>query len=111
MPNYYTEAEQNQPWYENIFTANFLGDKFIKNLGFTVGAFYSGGLEAGAIRGLGKLAMGSAKKLGATIDTIKKISKSSSAVASAVGTVTSAVNEGRMEAINNSKDWYETQKL
>lgn len=111
MPNYYTEEEQNSPWYENIFTANFLGDKFIKNLGFTVGAFYSGGLEAGALRGAGKLAMGTAKKLGASIDTIKKISKASSHVASAVGAVTSAVNEGRIEALNNSKDWYETQKM
>lgn len=111
MPNYYTEAEQNQPWYENIFTSNFIGDKFIKNLGFTIGAFYSGGLGAGILRGAGRLAMGTAKKLGATIGTIKKISKASSMVASAVGTVTSAVNEGRIEALNNSKDWYETQKM
>lgn len=111
MPNYYTEAEQNEPWYNNIFTANFLGDKFIKNLGFIVGAFYSGGLEAGLLRGAGKLAMGAAKNLGASINTIKNISKASSHVASAVGAVTSAVNEGRIEALNNSKDWYETQKM
>lgn len=111
MPNYYTEAEQNEPWYNNIFTANFLGDKFIKNLGFIVGAFYSGGLEAGLLRGAGKLAMGTAKNLGASINTIKNISKASSHVASAVGAVTSAVNEGRIEALNNSKDWYETQKM
>lgn len=111
MPNYYTEAEQNQPWYENIFTANFLGDKFIKNLGFTVGAFYSGGLEAGLLRGAGRLAMGTAKNLGASISTIKNISKASSMVASTTGALTSAVNEGRIEALNNSKDWYETQKM
>lgn len=111
MPNYYTEAEQNQPWYENIFTANFLGDKFIKNLGFTVGAFYSGGLEAGLLRGAGRLAMGTAKNLGASINTIKNISKASSMVASTAGALTSAVNEGRIEALNNSKDWYETQKM
>lgn len=107
IPNYYTEAEQNGPWYENIFTANFLGDKFIKNLGFTVGAFYSGGLEAGLLRGAGRLAMGAAKGLGASISTIKNISKASSHVASAIGALTSAVNEGRIEALNNSKDWYE----
>lgn len=110
LPNYYTKAEQEQPWYENIFTANFLGDKFIKNLGFTVGAFYSGGLEAVGVKGLGKLAMVGAKRLGAGIKTLKDISKASSIVAAGLGSATSAVNEGRIEAINNSKDWFELHK-
>lgn len=110
LPNYYTRAEQEQPWYENIFTANFLGDKFIKNLGFTIGAFYSGGLEAAGIRGLGKLAMVGAKRLGAGIKTLKGISKASSIVAAGLGSATSAVNEGRIEALNNSKDWFELHK-
>lgn len=49
LPNYYTKAEQEDPWWEHIFSANFIGDKFLKNLGFTVGAAYSGKLTAGAI--------------------------------------------------------------
>jgi len=49
LPNYYTKQEQNDPWYTNIFTANFIGDQVIKNLGFAVGAAYSGKLEAGAV--------------------------------------------------------------
>ena len=110
LPNYYTKAEQEQPWYENIFTANFLGDKFIKNLGFTVGAFYGGGVTAAGARGLGKLTMLGAKRLGASVKTLKGISKSSSIVASGLGSVTSAVNEGRIEALNNSKDWFELHK-
>ncbi len=110
LPNYYTKAEQGQPWYENIFTANFLGDKFIKNLGFTVGAFYSGGLEAAGVKGLGKLATIGAKRLGAGIKTLKGISKASSIVAAGLGSATSAVNEGRIEALNNSKDWFELHK-
>ena len=110
LPNYYTRAEQEQPWYENIFTANFLGDKFIKNLGFTVGAFYSGGLEAAGIRGLGKLAMSGAKRLGAGIKTLKGISNTTSIVAAGLGSAISAVNEGRIEALNNSKDWFELHK-
>lgn len=110
LPNYYTREEQEQPWYENIFTANFLGDKFIKNLGFTVGAFYSGSLESAGVRGLGKLATVGAKRLGAGIKTLKGISKASSIVAAGLGSVTSAVNEGRIEAINNSKDWFELHK-
>lgn len=38
LPNYYSKAEQEEPWYSNVFTANFIGDKFIKNTGFTIGA-------------------------------------------------------------------------
>ena len=49
IPNYYSEAERNDPWYTNIFTANFLGDKFIKNIGFMVGAAYAGKVNAGIL--------------------------------------------------------------
>lgn len=101
LPNYYTKAEQEQPWYENIFTANFLGDKLIKNLGFTVGAFYGGGVTAAGLK---------ATKLPQLIGAIAKSSKASAIVTTAVGAVTSAVNEGRIEALNNSKDWFELHK-
>lgn len=101
LPNYYTRAEQEQPWYENIFTANFLGDKFIKNLGFTVGAFYSGGVTAAGLK---------ATKLPQLIGAIAKSSKAPAIVNSAVGATISAVNEGRIEALNNSRDWFELHK-
>lgn len=101
LPNYYTRAEQEQPWYENIFTANFLGDKFIKNLGFTVGAFYSGGVTAAGLK---------ATRLPQLIGAIAKSSKAPAIVNSAVGATISAVNEGRIEALNNSKDWFELHK-
>lgn len=101
LPNYYTKAEQEQPWYENIFTANFLGDKFIKNLGFTVGAFYSGGVTAAGLK---------ATKLPQLIGAIAESSKAPKIVTSAVGATISAVNEGRIEALNNSKDWFELHK-
>lgn len=101
LPNYYTRAEQEQPWYENIFTANFLGDKFIKNLGFTVGAFYSGGVTAAGLK---------VTKLPQLIGAIAKSSKAPAIVNSAVGATVSALNEGRIEALNNSKDWFELHK-
>ena len=101
LPNYYTRAEQEQPWYENIFTANFLGDKFIKNLGFTVGAFYSGGVTAAGLK---------VTKLPQLIGAIAKSSKAPAIVNTAVGATVSAVNEGRIEALNNSKDWFELHK-
>ena len=101
LPNYYTREEQEQPWYENIFTANFLGDKFIKNLGFTVGAFYSGGVTAAGLK---------VTKLPQLIGAIAKSSEAPAIVNSAVGATVSAVNEGRTEALNNSKDWFELHK-
>ena len=101
LPNYYTRAEQEQPWYENIFTTNFLGDKFIKNLGFTVGAFYSGGVTAAGLK---------VTKLPQLIGAIAKSSKAPAIVNTAVGATISVVNEGRIEALNNSKDWFELHK-
>lgn len=101
LSNYYTRAEQEQPWYENIFTANSLGDKFIKNLGFTVGAFYSGGVTAAGLK---------VTKLPQLIGAIAKSSKAPAIVNTAIGATISAVNEGRIEALNNSKDWFELHK-
>ena len=101
LPNYYTDADRNEPWYENIFTANFLGDKFIKNLGFTVGAFYSGGVTAAGLK---------ATKLPQIIGAVAKSSNAPKIITSGVGATISAVNEGRIEALNNSTDWFELQK-
>lgn len=96
LPNYYTQDELNQPWYTNIFTANFWGDKFIKNTGFTVGAFYSGGIYS--------------KGLGAIMQAVKAGSKATSMVTSGVGSVISAVNEGSIEALNAANEFEEKYK-
>ena len=48
LPNYYSQAELDAPWYKQIISANFIGDKFLKNVGFAVGAAYSGKIGAGA---------------------------------------------------------------
>lgn len=101
LPNYYTRDEQEEPWYENIFTANFIGDKLIKNLGFSVGAFYSGNITAAGLK---------VSKLPQLIGAIKNSSRAPAIVNSAVGATISSVNEGRIEALNNSKDWFELQK-
>lgn len=89
FPNYYTEEERNSPWYTNIFTSNFIGDKFIKNLGFTVGAFYGGSLFSKALESVawmpGMLKAGTAS-------------------------IIAAVGEGSIEAVNNSRDWYNYYK-
>lgn len=90
MPNYRTNEEiqndQNGEWYKNIFTANWWGDKFIKNLGFTAGAMATGNLVSSAI-----------KSAPVMVKTI-------------VGSAVSAINEGKIEAYNNSNDWYELER-
>ena len=96
MPNYYTEEELEKPWYENIFTANFLGDKLIKNIGFTVGAFYSGGVYS--------------KGLGAIMKAAKVGSKASTIVTSGVGSVISSVNEGSIEALHAADEFEKKYK-
>lgn len=101
LPNYYTREESEKPWYENIFTANFLGDKFIKNLGFSVGAFYSGNIYAAPFR-MGKVAQ--------AINSVFKSTKAAPLTSALVGSGLAAVNEGRVEAINNSTDWFNLKK-
>lgn len=101
FPNYYSQNELNSPWYENIFTANFLGDKLIKNLGFSIGAIYSGGVYAAPLK---------AAKVANAVNTVFRTAKATPMVSSAVGSTLAAVNEGRVEALNNSKDWFELQK-
>ena len=111
LPNYYTEKELNSPWYENIFSANFLGDKFIKNLGFTIGAFYSGNVASKALGLAGKGTMVGAKALGASVSQVKNIANATPFVSTIIGATTSAVNEGRIEALNNSTEWFNLQKM
>lgn len=95
FPNYYTDDERENPLaLRNIFSWNSLGDKLIKNLGFTVGAFYSGGIWSRPL---------------SAINAIKRLNIGSH-VASGLGAILSAVNEGSFEALNNSEDWFNLQK-
>lgn len=55
LPNYYTEAEKNNSWWQNAFTANFIGDHFLKNTGFMVGALFSGMATSGVLSKVMKL--------------------------------------------------------
>lgn len=97
MPNYYTQDEIDNPMtLRNIFSANFWGDKFIKNIGFTVGAFYSGRIYT--------------KGLGAILNVLKASSKVASIAQRAAGSVISAVNEGSFEALNAVNEFEEKYK-
>lgn len=103
LPNYRTEEEQNRPWYENLGTMNYWADSFLKNMGFTVGALYSGGVWTKGLKGLGMLtkALG-AEALGTAIQT-------NGLGAKLTGSLFSAVNEGRIEANHNTSNLRDLQ--
>lgn len=54
LPNYYTDVEKNSHWYSpsKLFTANFLWDGIVKNLGYAGGAALSGLVFSTALRAL-----------------------------------------------------------
>ena len=114
MPNYRTEDEQNRPWYENLGTVNFWADSFLKNMGFTVGALYSGGVwtkglkyTGKAIQALGKL--GEASKIAKGVESLGVAMQTNGLGAKLTGSLFSAVNEGRIEANNNTHDLRDLQ--
>lgn len=93
LPNYYTEKEQYGSIMDNIFTANFWGDKFLKNVGFTIGAFYSGNLYA--------------KGIGALLKSMNVV-KGAATTKNIVGSFISAVNEGSIEGLHSANDFEKT---
>lgn len=97
--NYYSTNQERGAWYsmDNILSANFLGDKILKNMGFMVGAYGSG-----AVLTAGKLLP---KALGA----LTKSAKVAKTVAAIDGSLISAISEGGIEALNNSTEWKKAQ--
>ena len=89
LPNYKTMEEQNRKWYQNLGTANFWADTILKQVGFTVGAFYSGRVFTGGLRALGML------------------SKAPAATAAQI--IYGSFSEGAIEANRNSGDWLNLQ--
>ena len=90
LPNYKTKEERDRAWYQNLGTANFWADTFLKNMGFTVGAFASGNVFTKVLTKANLLKTG----LGAAT----------------AGSVYGAINEARVEANHNSNDFYKTEQ-
>lgn len=78
LPNYRTQEEQDNEWWQNLGTVNFWADSFLKNLGFTVGAVYSGAAWTKALKAINVIK----GPMGAKVS----------------GSLLSALNEGRIEA-------------
>lgn len=90
LPNYRTKEERDRDWYQNLGTANFWADTFLKNMGFTVGAFASGSTFTKFMKGANLIHTG----LGAAT----------------AGSIYGAINEARVEANHNSTDFYKKEQ-
>lgn len=127
FPNYYSLYEQQTPF---VLNANFVGDKLIKNIGFMVGAFY-GGMPVGSF--VGKLTNAWTRSAWAAaranraaqiergvlsseriaenfrkgLQTVYNRRIASKYITSFTGSLFSAMNEGAVEAVNNSTDFAE----
>lgn len=119
LPNYYTKEEQENPWYANIFTPNFIFDKVVKNIGFTVGAAYAGGIYAktlgGIFKGIGAMRalLGTGRSLKQALEIggrAMEMSSTARHTKSIIGSVMNAIGEGTIEAINNSDDYVSAEK-
>ena len=90
LPNYRTQEEREKAWYQNLGTANFWADTFLKNMGFTVGAYLSGSSFTKVLKSAGLIKTG----LGAAT----------------AGSIYGAINEARVEANHNSTDFYKGEQ-
>ncbi len=96
LPNYRSRDEIENPWaLRNVFSMNTFADDFLKNIGFTVGAFYSGNAFLGGLKAL------------------KAAKWMSNTAAKTWGSIVSGFNEGRIEAGNLYDDMVkaDTQNL
>lgn len=99
LPNYYTQDETENPMaWRNVFSANFLGDKVIKNLGFAIGAFYGGSLASGVIK---------AARLPQLLSAITTSTRAGKFATGLIGTTVQAAGEASIEAASNTKDFKE----
>lgn len=104
FPNYYTQQELESPWYKNIWTANFWGDKFMKNMGFTIGALVTTAVPGFNASWLGEGVSAAARAFKFGDKALKIADKAGRAVTRVGNTLLAASSEGAIEAINAVND-------
>lgn len=96
-PNFYSEEEQEVyatgKWYTQLDTANFWGDHFLKNLGFTIGA------------GLGA----TASPQGFMIKLMSGIPVAGKYIARTLGTMFASAGEANVEAFHAYQEFKEAE--
>lgn len=99
FPNYRTQEERSdeyqRQWIKHVFTPNFIGDSFLKNFGFTVGAM-AGGMAWGRV-----LSMAARTKLAG--DLLKGVTAAAAGDAEAEGALTAALEAFRAGSANRAQ--------
>lgn len=85
-----TKEEEEAPWYKKFYKASFIGDQVLKNMGFMVGAAWSGRI---GVAGLSKLA------------GLNKIRNTFKGAANASGKTFKTIQDA-VTAIENGEDLY-----
>ena len=102
-PNFYTDDEREHPLaLRNLLSANTLGDKFIKNLGFSIGSAIVGMGAGAAINGISSI-----PKIAGLVANASGATKST---ATLLGAMLSAVGESSFEAKNAADDFVTQNK-
>lgn len=89
-PVYKSKHYEETPWYQNLTSVDLWADGILKNMGFTVGALWSGSTATRALRAIPKVAQ-------------------SMKAQEALGSIYSAVSEGRIEANQTYHDLLDNQ--
>lgn len=111
LPNYYSTAERENPWYSNIFTANFWGDKFLKNAGFTIGAMATMAVPGFKnFFGIGKGIANIGKAFANTTKGLQMAEKAGKIAMRVGNTLVSAAGEANIEAYNGAEAFMDTQE-
>lgn len=109
MPVYKSTWQQEAPWYspDSWFNTAWLGDDLIKNIGFTVGAIYSGGVWNKLLQATKVLPL--MNKGMSKLFSLIKGTPTNVNMSGITGSLISAIGEGSAEAMQNSNDWANLQ--
>lgn len=102
LPNYYTNAEREAPWYTKLGTANFWADGVLKNVGYVLGSVYSGGLIG---KGLTSILGASAKGTAAWMKSLDSAAKLGEGTVKSTRTARD-ITKGVVGAINKGVTTY-----
>lgn len=107
LPNYYTKAEQDSEWWspDNWYTANFWGDKVLKNIGYGVGSIAGGVAWSKVFKLIGQT--NSLVRAGKGLDTAANIEKAMQIVPrtqklSAVENTLASLSQGARDIVKNN---------
>ncbi|NBW37716.1 MAG: hypothetical protein EBR30_22390, partial [Cytophagia bacterium] len=116
LPNYYTKAEQDAEWWspDNWYTANFWGDKVLKNIGYGVGSIAGGAAWTKVFKLVGQanslIRAGKGLEVAANIEKAMQIVPKTQKL-SAIESTLASLSQGTKDIIRNNGDRFLTSAM